>query len=226
MIGNATWLSAPVSPWPGKCLAVAVTCSSCWPLTAARHILGHQLRVRGERPDADDRVGRVDVDVGVRGEVGVDADRPQLLAGDLVRVVGQLRVAGRTEGHRAGELGGRRADPGDEPCSWSVATSAARGCRRRCGPLQTVGEAGDLGRVVDVAGPGEVDDAAEVVLRTTSAGLATPNRVRFSAETVSAVPPVTYGTNSWPTFSSSVISAMVASIVSDDSGAAARRADD
>ena len=24
-----------MSPWPGKCLAVAVTCSSCRPLTAA-----------------------------------------------------------------------------------------------------------------------------------------------------------------------------------------------
>src|SRR6478735_4233601 len=49
-------------------------------------------------------------------------------------------------------------------------------------------------------------------LATACAGVSTPNRVRFSAETVSAVAPVTYGTNSWPTFCSSVIEAMVASI--------------
>ena len=49
-------------------------------------------------------------------------------------------------------------------------------------------------------------------LATAWAGVSTPNRVRFSAETVSAVPPVTYGTNSWPTFCSRVIAAIVASI--------------
>ena len=52
-------------------------------------------------------------------------------------------------------------------------------------------------------------------MATAWAGVSTPNRVRFSAETVSAVPPVTYGTNSWPTFCSRVIPAMVASIWSD-----------
>src|SRR4051812_10348209 len=53
-------------------------------------------------------------------------------------------------------------------------------------------------------------------LATACAGVSTPNRARFSAETVSAVPPVTYGTNSWPTFCSRLMVAMVASISSDD----------
>ena len=30
MIGNATWLSVAVSPWPGKCLALAATLPSSW----------------------------------------------------------------------------------------------------------------------------------------------------------------------------------------------------
>src|SRR6478609_10403019 len=53
-------------------------------------------------------------------------------------------------------------------------------------------------------------------LATACAGVSTPNRVRFSAETASAVPPVTYGTNSWPTFCSRLMVAMVAAISSDD----------
>ena len=51
------------------------------------------------------------------------------------------------------------------PCSWSVLISS--GMPRRCDgrdPLQAVGQAGDLRRVGHVVRPGEVDDAADVVL--------------------------------------------------------------
>ena len=110
------------------------------------HVLRHQLRIRGERPDADDGVGRVDVHVGVRRVVGVDADRPQLTTGDLVGVVGQLRVAGRTQGHGAGEDRGRRTDPSDQSGLLVGGDTQRHGVAGRgVGALQTVAEAGRSG---------------------------------------------------------------------------------
>ena len=51
------------------------------------------------------------------------------------------------------------------PCSWSVLISSGMSAPLRGrDPLQPVGQAGDLLRVGHVVGPGEVDDAAEVVL--------------------------------------------------------------
>ena len=71
-----------------------------------------QCRVGGEGAGADHRVERVDVDVGVRRVVDVDAHRLELPAGDRGGGAGVGRAARGAEGHRAGELRGRRPDPG------------------------------------------------------------------------------------------------------------------
>ncbi len=61
----------------------------------------NEVRVRAERADADDRVPRVRVDVGNRGEVHRHAD-PRQLRGDRGRnALGQLRVVDHAEGEVA-----------------------------------------------------------------------------------------------------------------------------
>ena len=168
MIGKATWLSVAVSPWPGKCLAddddpaVALVAGDL-----GGGELGGELGSRREGPRADDGVERVDVDVAVGREVGVDAHREQLAAGDRG---GGARVGGAAagaEGHRAGELRRRRPDAGDDALllvGGDLAAGSAPCRLRERGPLQAVGQADDLVGVLHAVGPREVDDAAEVVL--------------------------------------------------------------
>ena len=122
--------------------------------------------------------------------VDVDAHRLELPAGDRGGGAGVGRAARGAEGHRAGELRGRRPDPGHHALLL-VGADRQRDVRARADgrALQAVGQAGDLGRVLDAVGPGEVDDPAEVVLahdlrrarrRRTAAGCARPGSSRRS----------------------------------------------
>ena len=86
-------------------------------------------------------------------------------AADLGRVVRVGHAASRAQRHVAGQLGGRRSDPGDDAVLL-VGADQQRDAGRLRGrhPLQAVGQAGDLLGVRHVVRPGEVDDAADVVL--------------------------------------------------------------
>ena len=99
-MGRAACESVAVSPWPGKCLAVAITPPSCAPLTKALDHLGDEVGPLAVGADVDDRVARVVVDVGDRSEDLVDAERARLLGRRVARRVGVVRVARGTEGHR------------------------------------------------------------------------------------------------------------------------------
>ena len=86
-------------------------------------------------------------------------------AADPAGVVRVGRAATRAQRHVAGQLGGRRADPGDDAVLL-VGADRQRdaGPLRGRHPLQAVGQAGDLLGVRHVVRPGEVDDATDVVL--------------------------------------------------------------
>jgi len=126
---------------------------------------GGQRGVGGERPDADHRVERVDVDVGHRGEVLVDAEGLELAADDLRRGAGVGVTAARAERHVAGEGRRGRAHPGHQ-AALLVRADQQRDLRLRAerGPLQAVGQPGHLRQVVRRVAPGEVDRTAQVVL--------------------------------------------------------------
>ncbi len=66
---------------------------------------GDQLRIGAEGADADDRVGRVGVDVGGRGPVQVDAALGEAAAELAGHVVGEPGVVDRAQGEVAGEGG-------------------------------------------------------------------------------------------------------------------------
>ena len=83
MIGRPRWVSTVVSPWPGKCLAVASIPPAWMPLMYACAISETRLDVLAERADVDDRVARVVVDVDDGVEVHENADAPPLAGGDL-----------------------------------------------------------------------------------------------------------------------------------------------
>ena len=57
------------------------------------------LRILAERPDVDDRIAGVVVDVDDRREVDVHADSPGFGSRDAARLEGQPRVSGRAESH-------------------------------------------------------------------------------------------------------------------------------
>ena len=123
-----------------------------------------------ERPVAEgaDPVGfvqRVEVGVDDRRVVDVDPHRPQLFAGDPRRPPRQLHVAGRAQRHVAGEDRRRGADP-RHLTLLLVGVDQHRHPRVLVAgePLDPVREAGDLGRVFELVGPVEVDDAAGLEL--------------------------------------------------------------
>ena len=109
---------------------------------------GHQLRVGAEGAHPDHRVGRVDVDVGVRGVVEGDAAVGEFAAEVAGHLLGEGGVVDRTEGEVAG-AGAAPAglDPGD------VAGLLVDG-HQHVGSLgaQRGGERGHLLGVDDVAG--------------------------------------------------------------------------
>ena len=116
---------------------------------------GDQVRVGAERAHPDHRVGRVGVDVGVRGVVQSDADGCQFgaeVAGDLL---GQRRVVDRAERVVAGP---GAAPGGLDPGDVAGLLVDRHDDVRPLGP-QVRGERGDLLVVDDVAG--EQDDRAE-----------------------------------------------------------------
>jgi hypothetical protein len=76
---------------------------------------GHQGRVRAEGTDPDHRVGWVHVDVGDRGVVQVDAERPHGRPGGLALGPDEGRVTGGPGGHLAGEDCGHPGEPGYDP---------------------------------------------------------------------------------------------------------------
>lgn len=126
---------------------------------------GHGLRVGAEGAYADDRVGRVDVDIGVRGVVLVDADRGQLGARDLPGPAGVGGRTARPQRHRARHQRGGLADAADDAVLLVGGDEKRQGSGAgETGALDAVGEVGDLVRVTGVVRPGEVDDAADVVL--------------------------------------------------------------
>ena len=131
------------------------------------HHVAHQAGVGREAADADHRVLRVDVHVGVGRVVGVDADRPQLAAGDVGSDPGVAGAAAGAEGHAPRQLSGRRADP-DDHAHLLVGAHQQRRVDERAvtvggRALQPVGEPRDLGRCLHVVRPGEVDDTAQPV---------------------------------------------------------------
>ena len=75
----------------------------------------HEAGFRAVRPYADHRVGGVDVDVGDRCVVLVDADCGELTTGDGRGAPGGVDPALGAERHVAWELRGRRTDPHDRP---------------------------------------------------------------------------------------------------------------
>src|SRR5690606_22937998 len=120
-------------------------------------------RVGAEAAHADDRIVRVDVDVGDGSEVLGDADGTELASGDGRCPSG---IAGFTAGCQSlgtGELRCRGRHPGHDACLL-VGGDHERGTvvGGRC--LQAVGQPGHLDRVVDILRPGEVNDPTEVVL--------------------------------------------------------------
>ncbi len=126
---------------------------------------GHRVRVGAEGPYADHRVGRVDVHVGDGGVVLADAERVQFGAGDPAERTGVRAGAAGAEGHGTGEEGGGLAHAGDDAVLLVGGDEHRQAVRPGEGRLlDAVGEGGDLVRVAGVVRPGEVDDAADVVL--------------------------------------------------------------
>ena len=82
MTGSARCESVPVSPWPGKCLAVGEHPVVLQPAHLGGDQAAHLGRVLAERAGVDDRVGGVVVDVRHRREGEVHADRAALERGD------------------------------------------------------------------------------------------------------------------------------------------------
>ena len=124
----------------------------------------HQLRVGAEGAHPDDRVVRVDVDVGDRCVVLVDADGGQLGADDTGGREGVGRRTGRAQRHVAGHLGGRLGQPVDDGAALLVDGDDQREAAR---VLQAVGELRDLPGVAHVVGAAagvEVDDGTRPVL--------------------------------------------------------------
>ena len=89
----------PVSPWPGKCFAVASIPWSCSPRTSAATSRPTVGRVLAERAGVDDRVGGIVVDVGHRREGEMDADRAALERRDPADVVGGAVAPGGAHAH-------------------------------------------------------------------------------------------------------------------------------
>ncbi len=125
----------------------------------------HRLRPGTEGAYADHGIRGIDVHVGDRRVVLPDAHRVQFLARDPAGRTGVLARSPGAQCHRAGEERGGRADP----CHYAVflvggdqqGDGDALGGG---GPLDAVGEVGDLVGLAGVVRPAEVDDAAEMVL--------------------------------------------------------------
>jgi hypothetical protein len=112
--------------------------------------------------DPDHRVGRVGVDVGDRGVVQVDAQRPHSGPSGLVLRPDEGGVAGGPGGHLAGEDRGHPGQPGHDPALLIGADQQREvGWLAAGGLLQPGRERRDLGRVADVRP--EVDDPADVI---------------------------------------------------------------
>ena len=123
MTGSARCESVPVSPWPGKCFAVASMPWSCRPRTSAATSRPTCDGVLAERARVDDRVGGVVVDVRHRREGEVHADRAPFERGDPPDVIRRAVAPGGAHAHigweqrpavepetgAALEVGGRRA---------------------------------------------------------------------------------------------------------------------
>src|SRR5215471_2955298 len=120
-----------------------------------RDVPGHLLRVLAEAPDIDDRVVRVDVDVGDGRVDLVETDRPRLLAEDLSLPARQLRVARGGDRHRPGPVG--RVGKTHPDSGLEVRADEQRHPR---GLLQPAGQEGAL---EDVRPRGPVDPAHVVL---------------------------------------------------------------
>ena len=116
----------------------------------------HELRDRSgvfpKRAGVDDRVERVVVEIGVGGEVDVDADRPAFHRRGLPDRVGVLGVARRADRHERREDGGAH-----EPHPRAPLEIRRHQQRQPGAALQHV----DLGGNVERR-PGEHDEAAEL----------------------------------------------------------------
>jgi hypothetical protein len=176
--GTPLWLSVIVSPWPGKCFSVAATSRCCVPSTehCGRRQPRHELRALAERAHADHRVAGVDVHIGDRTVVLVDAERPQLVRRHPCGVERVGRAARRAERHVAGE-GCRGRPDARHHAVLLVGRDQQRDAGRlgERGALDAVRQVRDLRGLVEVVRPAEVDDAAELVradqvLRVADAG--------------------------------------------------------
>ena len=114
--GNPRWESTSVPPCPGQCLTHTRSPASRYPATAAHTCLAHEIRVRPERPGADDRVAPLAQHVRHRSEDAVDPQRRQPrppVSGDpprQVRVVQRAQAPGRGRtAHGRGQLRHRTA---------------------------------------------------------------------------------------------------------------------
>ena len=72
------------------------------------HKARHRCRIFAERADVDDRIRRIVLHVGDRIEIDVDADRTPFLSSELRRLICQMFIAGRPDGHRQRQT--RRAE--------------------------------------------------------------------------------------------------------------------
>jgi len=110
-------------------------------------------RVGPVRAGADHRAAGRTEDVGVRGEVGVEAQCREVRPGGRPALLGQLRVGRRPERHGRGQLGHPGADPGD-PAVLLVDADQERypGGQPRRRALQPGRQRMYLDRVVDVRG--------------------------------------------------------------------------
>ncbi|MDI2023172.1 hypothetical protein PJL18_03720 [Paenarthrobacter nicotinovorans] len=116
--------------------------------------------------DSDDRVVRVGVEVQYRGEVHVDAHGAHLRPQDSALGPCKLLISGGTQCHVAREYSGGRPDPGHK-ATFLVDGHGQRDAFSVCAHgrfLQAVRKARNLPGVGRVAGPSEVEDAAQVVL--------------------------------------------------------------
>ncbi|MGX1249073.1 hypothetical protein RKD48_001584 [Streptomyces ambofaciens] len=136
------------------------------PRHLGRHHPADLAGVGAEGTDVDDGVGRVDVDVGDRGEVLVDAQGGEFGARYPSGGAGVGERAARAERHRARQLGGAAADADVRPVLLVDGDEGRDGSgQRERGPLHPVRQVRDLAGVLDVVRPaGEVDDPADVVL--------------------------------------------------------------
>ncbi len=116
--------------------------------------------------DPDDGVVRVGVEVQYGREIHVDAHRAHLGAEDLTLRAGEVHIESGTQRHVARKHSGRWPNTGHKPALLvdRDCEGDTRSILTHSSFLQAVGKAGDLCGVCSVPRPGEVEDAAKVVL--------------------------------------------------------------